>query len=203
MPAVDFKNRIKALYCYCASPYFRGNLAIPDDQAQREQLFLAIPKDHRSTYRQTYLQVTDIWEKLLNKFGAYHNADVISGRYGTIEKSYNDSLDAMTNRPSSFGHPPEIRARHGSSQRQGKYSYNNGRSKFNRSDQSYNDSLPDNRKSYQPNYFSSRTTGKHSSCSNHQSGERRYERNGNTNGNANGSSNRSSNYRSSGSNNHS
>ena len=46
MPAADFKNRIKALYRYCISPYFRGNLAIPDDQAQREQFFLAMPKDH-------------------------------------------------------------------------------------------------------------------------------------------------------------
>ena len=90
MLAADFKNCIKALYRYFASPYFCGNLTIPDDQAQREQLFLAIPKDHRSTYRQTYLQVTDIWEELLNKFGAYHNADVISGRYGTIKKSYNN-----------------------------------------------------------------------------------------------------------------
>ena len=106
MPAADFKNRIKALYCYCASPYFCGNLAIPDYQAQREQFFLAVPKDHRYTYGKTFLQVTDTWEELINNFGAYHNADVISGRYGTIEKSYNNSLAAMTKRPSSFGHPP-------------------------------------------------------------------------------------------------
>ena len=170
MPAANFKNRIKALYRYFASPYFCGNLAIPDDQAQREQLFLAVPKDHRSTYGQTSLQVTDTWEELINKFGAYHNADVISGRYGTIEKSYNNSLASMTKRPSSFGHPPASRAIHGSSQRQGQSSYNNGRGDYNRSCRSYNDSCPDNRKSYQLNDRSSRTTGKHSSRSNHQYG---------------------------------
>ena len=162
-----------------------------------------MPKYHRSTYGQTSLQVTDTWEEMLNKFGAYHNTDVISGRYGTIEKSYNNSLAAMTKRPSYFGHPPAGRSRHFSSQRQGHSSYNNGRSNYNRSDRSYNDSRPDNRKSYQPNNRSSRTTGKHSSRSNHQAGERRYECNGNTNGNANGSSNLSSNYQSYGSNNHS
>ena len=70
MPEADFKNRIKALYCYCANPYFRGNLAIPDDQAQREQLFLAMPKYYRSTYGQTSLQVTETWDEMLNKFGA-------------------------------------------------------------------------------------------------------------------------------------
>ena len=169
-PAADLNNRIKALYRYCASPYFRGNLAIPDGKDQREQFFLAIPKDHQSTYGKTSLQVTDTREEILNKFGAYHNADVISGRYGTIEKSYNDSLAAMTKRPSSFGHPPESRAIHGSSQRQGQSSYNNGRGDYNRSCRSYNDSCPDNRKSYQLNDCSSRTTGKHSSHSNHQSG---------------------------------
>ena len=105
MLATDFNNRIKARYRYCARLFFCGNLAIPDDQAQREQLFLAVPKDHRSTYGQTSLQVTDTWEELLNKFGAYHNANVISGRYGTTEKSYNDSLAAMTKRPSSFVNP--------------------------------------------------------------------------------------------------
>ena len=46
MPAADFNNRIKALYCYCVSPYFCGDLSIPDDQSQREQFFLAIPKDN-------------------------------------------------------------------------------------------------------------------------------------------------------------
>ena len=203
MTADDFNNRIKALYPYCASPYFCGNLTIFDDQAQKEQLFLAMPKDHQYTYGQTYLQFTDTWEELLNKFGAYHNSDVISGHYGTIKKSCNYSLASMTKRPSSFSHPPASRARHGSSQRQGQSSYNNWRSNYNCSDRSYNDSCPDNCMSYRPKDSSSRTTGKHSSRSNHQSGERRYERNGNTNGNANGSSNLSINYRSSCSNNHS
>ena len=118
MPADDFNNHIKALYCYCVSPYFRGNLTIPDDQARREKLFLAIPKDNRSTYGQTSLQVTETWEELLNKFGAHHNADVIRGRYSTIEKSYNNSLADMTKRPFYLGHPPASRARYGSSQRQ-------------------------------------------------------------------------------------
>ena len=205
MLAADFKNCIKSLYCYFTSPYFRGNLAIPNDQAQREQLFLAMPKDHQSTYGQTSLQVTDTWEELLNKFGAYHNADVISGRYSTIEKSYKNSLAALTKKPSSFVHPSATRSRHVSSQSQVESSYNNnnGRSNNNRSDRSYNDSSPDNRKSCQPNYCSIRTTGKYSSRSNHQYGERRYERNGNTNGNANGSSNLPSNYCSSGSYDHS
>ena len=159
MSAADFNNCIKALYRYCARPYFCGNLAFPDDQSQREKFFLAMPKYHRSTYGQTSLQVTDTWEEMLNKFGAYHNTDVISGRYGTIEKSYNNSLAAMTKRPSYFGHPPAGRSRHFSSQRQGHSSYNNGRSNYNRSDCSYNNSRPYNRKSYQPNNRSSRTTG--------------------------------------------
>ena len=122
MPADDFKNFIKDLYCYCVSPYFCGNLAIPDDQAQREQIFLAMSKDHQSTYGKTSLQVTGTWDELLNKFGAYHNDDMIISRYGTIEKSYNDSLAAMTNMPSSFGHLSASRARHASSQRQGQSS---------------------------------------------------------------------------------
>ena len=46
MPVADFNNCIKALYPYCASPYFCGNLTIFDDQAQKEQLFLAMQKDH-------------------------------------------------------------------------------------------------------------------------------------------------------------
>ena len=196
MPAADFKNRIKDLYRYCARPYFCGNLAIPDDQAQREQFFLATPKDHLSTCGQTSLQVTDTWEELLNKLCAYHKSDVISGRYGTIENIYNDSLAAMTKRPSYFGHPPVGRSIHVSIQGQGKSSYNNYRNSYNCSDSSYNDSSPDNRKRYQLNDRSSRTTGKNSSCSNHQSRERRYERNGNTNDNSNGNSNRSRNYRS-------
>ena len=162
-----------------------------------------MPKDYRSTYGQKSLQITDTWEELLNNFGAYHNADVISGRYVTIKKIYNDYFDAMTKRPSYFVHPSASRSIHISSQRQGHASYNNGRSNYNISDRSYNDSRPDTRKSYQPNNRSSRMTGKHSSNSKHQSGERRYEHNRNPNGNANGSSNRSSNYHSSGSNNHS
>ena len=205
IPAANLKNHIKALYRYCASPYFRGNLAITDDQAQREKLFLAMLKDHRSTYVQTPLQVTDTWEELLNKFGAYHNSDVISGRYGTIEKIYNNYLATMINIPSSFVHTSASRSRHVSSQRQGQYSYNNNnvRINYNRSDRSYNDSCPDNCSSYQPNDCSSRTTGNHSSCSHHQSGGRRYERNWNPSGNANGNTKRSSNYHSSGSNNRS
>ena len=89
-------------------------------------------KDHQSTYRQKIFQVTDTWEELLNNFGTYHNADVISGRYGTIEKSYNNYLAPTTKRPSSLGHPPAFCARHGFIQRQGQSSYNNGRSNYNR-----------------------------------------------------------------------
>ena len=111
----------------------------------------------------------------------------------------------MKKRPSAFVHTSEIRSRHVSIQRQGQsyYNNNNGRSKYNCSDRSYNNSRPDNRSSYQPNNCSSRTTGNHSSCSKHQYWERRYERNRNPNGNANGNSIRSSNYRSSGLNNRS
>ena len=81
MPAANFNNRIKALYFYWNSPYFCGNLAIPDDQAQREKFFLAMLKDHQYTYWQTSLQVTYTWEELLNKCGAYHNSDVGSLRH--------------------------------------------------------------------------------------------------------------------------
>ena len=73
MPAANFNNCIKALYRYCVTPYFRGNLAIPNAQAQREQFFLAIPKDHRSNYGQTSLQVTDTLEELLDNISQCTN----------------------------------------------------------------------------------------------------------------------------------
>ena len=132
-----------------------------------------MPKDHQSTYGQISLQVTDTWEELLNKFGAYHNADVISGRYSTIEKSYKNSLAAMTKRPSSLVHNSASRSRHVYIQRQVHYSYKNNNViiNYNCSDHSYKDSRSDNRSSYQPNDFSSRTTGNHRSRSNHQYGE--------------------------------